>query len=93
MRVAAWGERLHADGRLESYFMTEELEGYRPLEQFLAERFGQQETDSGPSGDRDLRRLIHLVADIARRFHEAGYNHRDLYCCHFLRQGIVARPI
>ena len=24
------------------------------------------------------------VAEIVRRLHEAGYNHRDLYCCHFL---------
>lgn len=83
MRVAAWGERLHPDGRLESYLMTEELEGYRPLEQFLAERFGKPEAHSGATRDRDLWRLIHLVADVARRFHGAGYNHRDLYCCHF----------
>ena len=83
MRVAAWGERLHPDGRLESYLMTEELEGYQPLEQFLAERFGPAEADSGATRDRDLGRLIRLVADIARRFHGAGYNHRDFYCCHF----------
>ena len=31
-----------------------------------------------------LRRLIVQVADIARRFHAAGFNHRDFYCCHFL---------
>ena len=24
------------------------------------------------------------VAQIARRFHAAGFNHRDFYCCHFL---------
>ena len=83
MRVAAWGERLHPDGRLESYLMTEELEGYRPLEQFFAEPFGQLEAHSGATRNRDLRRLIRLVADIARRFHGAGYNHRDFYCCHF----------
>jgi len=83
MRVAAWGERLHPDGRLESYLMTEELEGYRPLEQFLAERFGPLEDDSGATRDRDLWRLIRQVADMARRFHGSGYNHRDFYCCHF----------
>ena len=31
-----------------------------------------------------LHRLIVQVADIARRFHAAGFNHRDFYCCHFL---------
>lgn len=30
------------------------------------------------------RRLIHAVADIARRLHEGGVNHRDFYICHFL---------
>ena len=24
------------------------------------------------------------MAEIARRFHAAGYNHRDFYTCHFL---------
>jgi hypothetical protein len=28
--------------------------------------------------------LIVQVADIARRFHAAGFNHRDFYGCHFL---------
>ena len=28
--------------------------------------------------------MIVQVADIARRFHAAGFNHRDFYCCHFL---------
>jgi hypothetical protein len=28
--------------------------------------------------------LIVQVAGIARRFHAAGFNHRDFYCCHFL---------
>ncbi len=83
MRVAAWGERLHPDGYLESYLITEELDGYRPLEKFLAERFGQLEADSGATRNRDLRRLVRLVADIARRLHGSGYNHRDFYCCHF----------
>ena len=23
------------------------------------------------------------MADVASRFHRQGYNHRDLYCCHF----------
>jgi heptose I phosphotransferase len=23
------------------------------------------------------------VAAVAARFHRSGYNHRDLYCCHF----------
>jgi heptose I phosphotransferase len=30
------------------------------------------------------RRLLTRVAEIARRMHEAGMNHRDFYLCHFL---------
>ncbi len=83
MRIAAWGERLYGDGRLESFLMTEELDGYLPLEEFLAERFPPLETAASATRDRDLLRLIDQVADVARRFHLGGYNHRDFYCCHF----------
>ena len=34
--------------------------------------------------DPAINQIIFQVAHIARRFHAAGYNHRDLYCCHFL---------
>jgi heptose I phosphotransferase len=30
-----------------------------------------------------LRTLTYDVADLARKFHQLGYNHRDFYCCHF----------
>ena len=30
------------------------------------------------------RRLIHEVADMSRKMHAAGVNHRDFYLCHFL---------
>jgi hypothetical protein len=33
--------------------------------------------------DRRLDRLVCEVAEVARRFHWAGYNHRDLYAGHF----------
>jgi len=88
MRVVAYGEKLHAGGLLESFLLTEELEGYSDLRHFLLRRFGP-ETASEPHRDRDLLRLIRRVADVARRFHEAGYNHRDFYCCHFF----VAEPV
>jgi heptose I phosphotransferase len=75
MRVVAYGEKLHADGLLESFLLTEELQGYENLEEFLLRRFARV--------DRDLMRLIRDVAEVARRFHKAGYNHRDFYSCHF----------
>jgi heptose I phosphotransferase len=75
MRVVACGERLHGDGRLESFLLTEELAGYGELAGFLRQRI---------SPGRELSRLVRQVAAIARRLHAAGYNHRDLNCYHFL---------
>jgi hypothetical protein len=86
MRLVAYGQRLHADGLLESFVLTEELAGYQQLDHFLARRFRQLELRDTRRWDRDetnLRELIRRVAELARRFHAAGYNHRDLYCCHF----------
>jgi heptose I phosphotransferase len=83
MRVVAYGEKLHRNGLLESFLLTEELEGYTDLRCFLLCRFGSRQSQPGAARDRDLERLIRQVADVARRFHEAGYNHRDFYCCHF----------
>ncbi len=39
-----------------------------------------------------IRRLILQVAELARRFHRAGYNHRDFYLCHFLARPPQSRP-
>ena len=68
---------------LESFLLTEELAGYEELQDFLRRRFPPR---SPAAADRDpeLRRIIGEVAEIVRRLHAAGYNHRDLYCCHFL---------
>ncbi len=87
MRLVAYGEKLHADGTLESFVISEELQGYVPLEQFVRERFPPRELHRTTSSDGDMRELIRRVAATVRRFHEAGFNHRDLYCCHlFVRE-------
>jgi heptose I phosphotransferase len=93
MPLTAYGEQLHADGRMESFLLSEELTGYCELQDFIARRFPANVSGTLrvplPGGTRSvpdtfLRRLIVQVANIARRFHAAGFNHRDFYCCHFL---------
>jgi heptose I phosphotransferase len=81
MELVAFGEKMHADGLVESFVLTEELQGYRALDRFLSERF----PDAAQPGRRDpaLQRLIGEIAALVARLHGKGFNHRDLYCCHF----------
>jgi heptosyltransferase-2 len=85
MSVVAFGERLHRSGLLESFAISEELAGYTQLDDYLIDRFPAWNSPAStrPSRDRDLDRLLRPVAEVAGRFHRQGYNHRDLYCCHF----------
>lgn len=83
MRVVAYGEQV-AGGVTESFFMTEELAGFRPLDDFLRWRF--MPAAERTRFDHDLESLALAVADVASRFHAAGFNHRDFYCCHFFIQ-------
>jgi heptose I phosphotransferase len=83
MRIVAYGEKLHPDGLLESFFMTEELAGYLPLDDFLKQRFPAMNAWPRGRRDPDLACLLCEVAALSAKFHRLGYNHRDLYCCHF----------
>lgn len=83
MRLVAYGEGLRADGVAESFVLTEELAGYLPLDDFLRRRFEPVNEGTAAPRDPHLDRLIADVADVASRFHREGFNHRDLYCCHF----------
>ncbi len=79
MRLVAYGQGISGRRRGESFVLTEALDGYEPLDDFVEARF-----PNGIGEDRnDFYRLIDAVSDLARRFHAAGFNHRDFYCCHF----------
>jgi UDP-glucose:(heptosyl)LPS alpha-1,3-glucosyltransferase len=76
--VAA-GERLLPDGLIESFVMTQGLEGFAPADQYVSARL------VAPLDQAQLkrkRRLISAVARLSRRMHEQGFNHRDFYLCH-----------
>jgi heptose I phosphotransferase len=83
MRLIAYGEKLHDDGLLESFVLTEELVGYTQLDHFLRQRFAPRSTTRATRRDPCLEELLRSVARVASQFHRLGYNHRDLYCCHF----------
>jgi heptose I phosphotransferase len=80
LTVAGRGLRGGNPARLESFVITEALEGMVSLEE-LAVRLA-----SLPRLQRVRlnRALLRGVAEVARKFHGAGLNHRDFYLCHFL---------
>jgi hypothetical protein len=82
MRIIAYGWKARSDGLTESFIIAEELEGYWEIPDLLRRRFSAT-VAQWPRRNRDLDELIRAVADVARRFHAAGYNHRDFYCGHF----------
>ncbi|QDT36164.1 lipopolysaccharide kinase InaA family protein [Stratiformator vulcanicus] len=79
MNVIAYGSRVLSNGTTEGVFLSEELKGFEQLDLFLEERFQAEGDRKSPA----FHRLIDRVADVAGRFHQAGFNHRDFYTCHF----------
>ncbi len=78
MRVIGYGEQLTADGWLESFVMTQGLRDHVSLQDYLLVRGDRDSTRR----DAEFLRILDLTADLARTFHDAGYNHRDFYCSH-----------
>lgn len=87
MRLVAFGEGLRADGLVESFVITEELAGFVPLDDFLKAEFARRPAGAAAPHRAARRQLLAQAAEVARRFHAQGYNHRDFYCCHlFVRE-------
>ncbi len=78
MRAVAFGERGRNPARRHSFIITEALAPTVSLEDFCRDWPAQ------PPPPALKRALIERVADMARRMHEGGMNHRDFYLCHFL---------
>jgi len=81
MKLAGYGERGSNPARLQSFIVTEEIADTVTLEDLCAE------WPRKPPGFAQKQRLLRTVADIARRLHENGINHRDFYLNHFRLQG------
>jgi heptose I phosphotransferase len=81
MTVAGYGERGSNPARLQSFIVTEEIADTVTLEELAADWRRK------PPAFARKQQLLAAVAGIARRLHEHGINHRDLYLCHFRLRG------
>lgn len=80
IRACGFGERGRAPDKLESFIITQELQGAVHLSDLPAR------LEHLPPRRRSqlIRAFTTRLADIARRLHAAGLNHRDFYLCHFM---------
>ena len=78
MRAVAYGTRGRNPARRHSFIITRSLEPAISLEDFC------RDWPTSPPSLSLKRALIIRVANMTRRMHECGVNHRDLYLCHFL---------
>jgi len=78
MKMVGYGFRGMPPAWMESFLITEELEGTVSLEEF------SREWKSNPPDFTLKLAIIKKVAEIARLLHKNGINHRDFYICHFL---------
>jgi heptose I phosphotransferase len=78
MKAVAFGRRGSNPARQESFIITEELAPTVSLEDYCRDWPAQ------PPAPAFKRALIARVAEMARRMHQGGVNHRDCYICHFL---------
>jgi heptose I phosphotransferase len=82
LRRLAVGETLTRRGREErSCLLTEEIAGAVEADTYCEKAFGGAPS---PAAMAAKRRFIGLLAERARRFHDARLTHRDFYLCHFL---------
>ena len=79
MTVAGYGWRGRNPARQESFLVTDELVNTLSLEEV-----GEAWLKTGNVPAVFKQQLIRRVAEIARRMHRAGINHRDFYLAHFL---------
>jgi len=77
MSIAAFGTQGRGP-KQQSFIITDEITPAVSLEDFCADW-----PNNPPAHDLKCK-LIDAVADIARKLHTSGMNHRDFYICHFL---------
>jgi UDP-glucose:(heptosyl)LPS alpha-1,3-glucosyltransferase len=87
--AAGFGRKGTNPARQQSFFISRELPASTSLDllpALVSNQAGDRQTGSDKVVLRERRVLIKRVAQIVRRMHRDGINHRDLYLCHFWLQ-------
>ena len=89
MQAVGWGvEGINPANRI-SFLITRSLEHTLDLESWFAQNSGRSDAEFLAA----KRTLIKRVADITRRMHENGVNHRDYYLCHLRMDTDAGDPV
>ncbi|XOV83641.1 MAG: lipopolysaccharide core heptose(I) kinase RfaP [bacterium] len=75
---AAFGASSGSMAAQRSFVLSDELAGFTSLED-ITDSWGDN-----PPSPIERQRYLYAVAHFARRFHQAGFIHRDFYICHLL---------
>ncbi|BDH44004.1 lipopolysaccharide core heptose(I) kinase RfaP [Salmonella enterica subsp. enterica serovar Choleraesuis] len=78
MKGIGFGQKGLNPVRRTSFIITEDLTPTISLEDYCADWLTQ------PPNVKTKRMIIQRVAEMVRKMHQGGVNHRDCYICHFL---------
>jgi len=78
MTPVAFGRRGSNPASEKSFLITEALEPTKPLDEYCNPQVLAE------MGVAERRALVRRLAQISRKLHDSGVNHRDYYLCHFL---------
>jgi len=85
-RWVALGEAFEPGGwRERSCLVTEEIAGATQADDWAQASFGE---DASAAATASKRRMVRALGRLARRFHAAGFVHKDFYLCH-----VMVRPV
>jgi serine/threonine protein kinase len=65
----------------DSFLLTKEIEGIERLDHYLPRNYSPP---LHTSHIKEKRSLLKELAQLVKRLHRLGFNHRDLYLCHIL---------
>lgn len=78
MHIAGFGEKGRNPAAMESFLITDEIAPAISLEDYC------RHWPTQAPARHERRALIIALAQLTRRLHEGGINHRDFYLCHWL---------